>query len=104
MLFAPPNPQFIALRLGVWKTSPGFRLRVREPTRARDKYRFVRITPTKILYWAGYKVGRYIPKKQKGGLRGLFSDLAHQKEEESTLESIAKMLDSYEEEQEARAT
>ncbi len=31
------------------------------------KYRFIRIEPTKILYWVGYVFGRYKGKPEKGG-------------------------------------
>ena len=27
------------------------------------KYRFIRINPTKIVYWTGYTFGKYVPKK-----------------------------------------
>jgi nitroimidazol reductase NimA-like FMN-containing flavoprotein (pyridoxamine 5'-phosphate oxidase superfamily) len=28
------------------------------------KYRFIRIDPTKIIFWTGYKFGKYIPEKK----------------------------------------
>lgn len=30
------------------------------------KYRIIQITPSKILYWIGYKFGKYLPKKPHG--------------------------------------
>ncbi len=63
------------------------------------KYRFIRINPTKILYWVGYKFGRYFPKKATGRLKRLFADMKKdQTKSESALEAIAEMLESYDEE------
>lgn len=59
------------------------------------KYRFVRISIKKIIFWMGYQFGRYIPRKSPGLLGKLFSELkGDQKEGESVLESIAHMMES----------
>ncbi len=62
------------------------------------KYRFIRINPTKVLYWVGYKFGRYTPKNAPKRLRRLFADLkTNQKKRESALEAMAEMLESQDE-------
>jgi hypothetical protein len=35
------------------------------PERKFHKYRLVRINPSKIVYWTGYKFGRYVPSKME---------------------------------------
>jgi hypothetical protein len=63
------------------------------------KYRFVRINPTKIVYWIGYNFGKYVPEKTAGRLGQPFTDLkGKQKKESRALEAIAKMLESSNEE------
>lgn len=36
------------------------------PERKFYKYRLIRIDPTKVIYWVGYKFGKFIPEKPKG--------------------------------------
>lgn len=36
------------------------------PERKFYKYRLIRIDPTKIVYWVGYKFGKFVPEKKKG--------------------------------------
>ncbi len=36
------------------------------PERKFYKYRLIRIDPTKIVYWVGYKFGKFVPEKSKG--------------------------------------
>ncbi|HYC26470.1 MAG TPA: hypothetical protein VEB67_00430, partial [Nitrososphaerales archaeon] len=39
------------------------------PDRKLYKYRVIRIDPAKIVFWTGYKFGRYVPEKSK--IKGL---------------------------------
>jgi nitroimidazol reductase NimA-like FMN-containing flavoprotein (pyridoxamine 5'-phosphate oxidase superfamily) len=71
------------------------------------KYRFIRIKPTKILYWVGYKFGRYIAKsdRSRGRLKQLFADLRRDGNEgENALEAIAGMIEGQEESPEDEET
>ena len=54
------------------------------------KYRIIRINPSKIIYWSGYKFGRYIPKSTVKSGRD-FLDLP---EDESGVGIAAKLLQS----------
>jgi len=64
------------------------------------KYRFVRVKPTKILYWIGYSFGRYVPKVPSRRLGRLFGDLkSDQMKGGSPLEVIDGILESYDENQ-----
>jgi general stress protein 26 len=56
------------------------------------KYRLVRITPASIMYWIGYKYGRYVPKKREGEHFGLLEP--DQRNDESDLEAVAGLLGS----------
>ncbi len=47
------------------------------------KYRLIRITPRSMLYWIGYKYSRCVPQRKSEG-----------KEDESTLEAMAGLLES----------
>ncbi len=68
------------------------------------KYRFIRVVPTKIIYWEGYKFGKYLPKKSSSGLRQLFADLkGDSKKENSALEKIANMIESSDEDVKSEA-
>lgn len=55
------------------------------------KYRFIRIEPTKILYWVGYEFGRYRGKPEKG------DSLAHAPDDEK-MEAFATLLKKADEE------
>jgi Pyridoxamine 5'-phosphate oxidase len=54
------------------------------------KYRLIRIDPSKIIYWLGYKFGRFIPKIEARGAE-LSLKLSRN---ESGLEISAKLLES----------
>jgi uncharacterized pyridoxamine 5'-phosphate oxidase family protein len=62
------------------------------------KYRFIKINIKKILFWEGYKFGRFIPKKSPGMLGKLFHDLKSSPTiGENALDSISQMLESSDE-------
>lgn len=56
------------------------------------KYRFIRIEPSKIIYWTGYKFGRYVPQRKLG------KDNEHESLDPSNPESFANMLATVDEE------
>lgn len=55
------------------------------------KYRFIRIDPSKIVYWTGYTFGKYLPEK---ALKSEELDL----KEESNVDSLAGLLATADEE------
>ena len=63
------------------------------------KYRFIRIEPSKVVYWTGYNFGRYVPDKK--GNHAEEEDLF---EEGSNPESLAGLLSSADEEIETEIT
>ena len=58
------------------------------------KYRLIRIDPSKIIYWLGYKFGRFIPKTQPSKI----GNLLKLSRDESGLELSAKLLESADDE------
>lgn len=56
------------------------------------KYRLIKIVPSKIVYWTGYKFGRFVPQKS-----GAPDPLANS-DEERKLDTLAKLLSSADEE------
>ena len=54
------------------------------------KYRLIRIDPSKIIYWLGYKFGRFIPKTQPSKM----GHLLKLSKDESGLGLSAKLLES----------
>ena len=56
------------------------------------KYRFIRIDPSKIVYWTGYIFGKYLPDKQKKANESLYL------KDESKMEGIVGLLASADEE------
>ncbi|MHB8568292.1 MAG: hypothetical protein ACYC9U_14540, partial [Nitrososphaerales archaeon] len=54
------------------------------------KYRFIRIDPNKIVYWTGYKFGKYLPEKK--------SSLTDSLDSESNADSLGNLLASADEE------
>ncbi len=57
------------------------------------KYRFIRIEPSKIVYWQGYKFGKYIPNKESEK-----EELSQESLDPSNSESFANMLATVDEE------
>jgi hypothetical protein len=51
------------------------------------KYRFIRINPSKVVYWTGYTFGKYIPKKGTGK-----SSEAPELKDPSKVEGIVDLL------------
>jgi hypothetical protein len=60
------------------------------------KYRFIRIDPSKIVYWTGYSFGKYLPEKMKAGREEETLNLSDQ----SNVESLAALLATADEETE----
>lgn len=58
------------------------------------KYRLIRIDPSKIIYWTGYKFGRYVPKTEPSKI----GHLLKLGKDESGLELSAKLLESADDE------
>jgi len=58
------------------------------------RYRLIRIEPTKIVYWIGYKFGRYFPKE----LPSISNDPLAKSSDETKLETIAQLMQSSDEE------
>ena len=54
------------------------------------KYRLIRIDPSKIIYWLGYKFGRFVPKTQPSKM----GHLLKLSKDESGLELSARLLES----------
>lgn len=57
------------------------------------KYRFIRIEPTKILYWVGYEFGRYSPRG-----KGPSRDSLAQASDDEKMEAFATLLKGADEE------
>jgi hypothetical protein len=57
------------------------------------KYRLIRVDPKKILYWQGYKFGKYIPK---GGR--MEKDPLSESSDETKMETLANLLKTADEE------
>lgn len=55
------------------------------------KYRLIKITPAKVIYWTGYKFGKYIPK-------GMGSDPLSEASDEEKMETLANLMKSADEE------
>jgi hypothetical protein len=55
------------------------------------KYRLIRIEPTKIVYWVGYKFGKYFPKGAK-------EDPLSSAADETKMETFAQLLKTADEE------
>ncbi len=58
------------------------------------RYRLIRIDPTRIVYWMGYKFGRYFPNK----LPSISNDPLAKSSDETKLETIAQLMQSSDEE------
>jgi hypothetical protein len=58
------------------------------------KYRLIRIDPTKIVYWTGYKFGKFVPEKPKGKA----ASEALNPDEPEKIEGIAGLLNNADEE------
>ncbi len=58
------------------------------------RYRLIRIDPTKIVYWTGYKFGRYFPNK----LPSISNDPLQKSSDEKKLETIAQLMQPSDEE------
>ena len=58
------------------------------------KYRLIRIDPSKIIYWLGYKFGRFVPKAKPNKIGHLLKLVR----DESGLELSAKLLESADDE------
>ena len=57
------------------------------------KYRLIRIQPSKLVYWVGYKFGRYVPEKIASS-----NDPLAETSDETKMETLAQMLRSADEE------
>ena len=55
------------------------------------KYRLIRVEPTKIMFWVGYKFGKYFPKK--GG-----EDPLSKSSDETKIETFAELMKTADEE------
>lgn len=58
------------------------------------KYRFIRVEPSKIVFWDGYKFGKYIPEKKSSGV----SDITRETLDPTNPESLANLLATVDEE------
>jgi uncharacterized pyridoxamine 5'-phosphate oxidase family protein len=67
------------------------------PERKIYKYRFVRIDPSKFVYWTGYKYGKYLPAKPR---KEESKDVALDLKDESNVGVIAGLLGSADDEPE----
>lgn len=66
------------------------------PERKFHKYRLVRITPSKIVYWTGYKFGRYLPRKT-GEKKAEYS-MEEIKKDPTKMEGISSLVESADDE------
>jgi hypothetical protein len=66
------------------------------PERKFQKYRLVRINPSKIVYWTGYKFGRYVPSQAEN--RNGKASLELIKKDRSKVGGIASLMETVDEE------
>ncbi|MGD0636860.1 MAG: pyridoxamine 5'-phosphate oxidase family protein [Nitrososphaerales archaeon] len=67
------------------------------PERKIYKYRFVRIDPSKFVYWTGYKYGKHVPARSR---KEATAEMAIDLKDESNVGAIAGLLGSADDEPE----